>query len=64
MADAIPVNSDESLPAEPPPVELPPVVKPTRKRTRLDEPEEVVEASYRSPGGAGVPTHAAIREDF
>ena len=62
MADAIPVNSEEVV--TPAPAEETPTVKPSRKRTRLDEPEEVVEASYRSPGGAEVPTHPAIREDF
>ena len=64
MADAIPVNPDESDTNETPPVELPPVVKTPRKRVRMDEPEEVVEASYRAPGGAEVPTHPAVREDF
>lgn len=59
MADAIPVQEPE-VPAEVP-VEIP---KPPRKRVRLDEPEEAAEASFRAPGGAELPTHAATREDF
>lgn len=61
MADALPVQEPEVTP-EPPPVELPPApAKPSRKKTST---ADMTEADFRAPGGAVLPSHDAVREDY
>lgn len=61
MADAVTVQESEVIP-ESPPVELPPAPpKPARKKAST---ADMTEADFRTPGGAVLPSHDAVREDY